>query len=166
MIMAQSEKTLEDLFLQTLKDTYSAEKQILRALRKMSKMAESEQLVVAFDTHRAETEGQIQRLEAVFEEIGKTPRGKPCEGIQGIIAEAEEIGDEFKNSDALDAGLIAAAQAVEHYEITRYGSLKSWAAELGLEGAVKLLTQTLEEEKKTDALLTKLAEERANLEAA
>jgi ferritin-like metal-binding protein YciE len=164
--MDRSEKTLDDLFLQTLKDTYSAEKQILRALRKMSKMADSERLALAFDTHRLETEGQIKRLETVFEQLGKPPRGKICEAIQGIVAEAEEIAEEFKGSDALDAGLIAAAQAIEHYEITRYGSLKSWAAELGLETVAKLVTQTLDEEKKADALLTKLAEGRANQEAA
>jgi ferritin-like metal-binding protein YciE len=164
--MDRSDKTLEDLFLETLKDTYSAEKQILRALRKMSKMADSERLAFAFDTHRQETERQIERLESVFEELGKTPRGKPCEAVQGIVAEAEEIGEEFKGSEALDAGLIAAAQAVEHYEITRYGSLRSWASELGMEKIVKLVTETLEEEKKTDALLTRLAEERANQKAA
>jgi ferritin-like metal-binding protein YciE len=164
--MKSSEKTMDDLFLEFLKDTYSAEKQVLRALGKMSKAAESEKLALALDTHRSETEGQIERLQQVFELIGKPARGKPCEAINGILEEANELAQEFKGSDALDAGLIAAQQAVEHYEITRYGTLKSWAEELGLEEAVPLLAKTLEEERKTDQILTKLAEERLNEEAA
>jgi ferritin-like metal-binding protein YciE len=164
--MKSGDRTLKDLFLEVLKDTYSAEKQVLRALGKMSKAAESEKLAIALDAHRTETEGQIERLQEVFELVGAPARGKPCEAISGILEEANEIAQEFKGSEVLDAGLIAAQQAVEHYEITRYGTLKSWAEELGLGEAVPLLAQTLEEEKKTDQILTKLAEDRVNLEAA
>ncbi|HEX8664801.1 MAG TPA: ferritin-like domain-containing protein [Beijerinckiaceae bacterium] len=164
--MAAKEKGLEDLFLNTLKDIYYAEKQILRALPKMAKAAESEELREAFQTHRAETEGQIERLEQVFEAIGKRAQGKTCEAIQGIIEEGKEIMEDFAESDALDAGLIAAGQAVEHYEISRYGTLRAWAQELGLEDAAGLLEQTLEEEKKTDKLLSELAEARVNQKAA
>jgi ferritin-like metal-binding protein YciE len=164
--MAAKEKGLEDLFLNTLKDIYYAEKQILRALPKMAKAAESEELREAFQTHRAETEGQIQRLEQVFEAIGKRAQGKTCEAIQGIIEEGKEIMEDFAESDALDAGLIAAGQAVEHYEISRYGTLRAWAQELGLEDAAGLLEETLEEEKKTDKLLSELAEARVNQKAA
>ncbi len=164
--MAAKEKTLGDLFLETLKDTYSADKQILRALSKMEKFAQSEQLADAFQKHRGETEEQIDRLEQVFELLEKPPRAKMCQATQGIIEEATEVAQEFKGSEALDAGIIAAAQAVEHYEIARYGSLKSWAAQLGMNEVVKLLDATLQEEKKTDSLLTQLAEQQANKEAA
>jgi ferritin-like metal-binding protein YciE len=164
--MKNSAKTLDDLFLEMLKDTYSAEKQVLRALGKLSRVADSERLAIALDAHRVETEGQIERLQQVFEMIGKPARGKTCEAINGLLEEANEIAHEFKGSEVLDAGLIATQQAVEHYEITRYGTLKSWAEELGLEEAVPLLAATLEEEKKTDQILTKLAEERTNPEAA
>ena len=164
--MAAKEKGLEDLFLNTLKDIYYAEKQILRALPKMAKAAESEELREAFQTHRDETEGQIQRLEQVFEALGKRAQGKTCEAIQGIIEEGKEIMEDFAESDALDAGLIAAGQAVEHYEISRYGTLRTWAQELGLEDAAGLLEENLEEEKKTDKLLTELAEARVNQKAA
>jgi ferritin-like metal-binding protein YciE len=112
------EKTLDDLFLEVLKDTYHAEKQILRALPKMAKAAESKQLRSAFETHRDETEGQVERLEQVFEMIGKPARAKTCPAIQGIIEEGKEVMSDFAETDALDAGLIAAAQAVEHYEIS------------------------------------------------
>ena len=164
--MAAKEKGLEDLFLNTLKDIYYAEKQILRALPKMAKAAESEELREAFQTHRDETEGQIQRLEQVFEAIGKRAQGKTCEAIQGIIEEGKEIMADFAESEALDAGLIAAGQAVEHYEISRYGTLRTWAQELGMQDAAALLEQTLEEEKKTDKLLSELAEARVNQKAA
>ena len=130
--MAAKEKGLEDLFLATLKDVYYAEKQILRALPKMAKAAESDELRQAFEKHRAETEGHVERLEEVFEAIGKKAQGKTCEAIQGIIEEGKEIMEDFAESEALDAGLIAAAQAVEHYEISRYGTLRTWAQELGL----------------------------------
>jgi ferritin-like metal-binding protein YciE len=164
--MKASDKTLDDLFLTVLQDTYSAEKQVLRALGKMSKAADSEKLAVALDTHRTETEGQIERLQQIFDMLGKPARGKPCEAVNGIIEEANEIAQDFRGSEALDAGLIAAQQAVEHYEITRYGTLKSWAQELGLQEAIPLLAQTLEEETKTDRILTQLAESRVNEQAA
>jgi len=157
-----AEKTLDDLFLDTLKDIYFAEKQILKALPKMARAAQSEEGKQAFLKHKEQTEGQIERLQQVFELIGKPARGKTCEAIQGIIAEAEEIMDEFKGSPALDAGLISSAQAVEHYEIARYGTLKSWAGQLGLEDAVALFDATLQEEKETDGLLTQLGEASAN----
>jgi len=164
--MPTKQKTLDDLFLETLKDMYHAEKQILRALPKMGKAADSDQLRQAFETHRKETEGQVARLEQVFEMLGKPARGKPCEAIQGIIEEGKEVMDDFKGSDALDAGLLAGAQAVEHYEISRYGTLKSWAMQLRMNDAAELLDQTLQEEKKTDQLLTQIAESSANRKAA
>ena len=164
--MPAKEKGLEDLFLATLKDVYYAEKQILRALPKMAKAAESDELRQAFEKHRAETEGHVERLEEVFEAIGKKAQGKTCEAIQGIIEEGKEIMEDFAESEALDAGLIAAAQAVEHYEISRYGTLRTWAQELGLTDAAGLLEETLAEEKKTDQLLSELAEARVNQKAA
>lgn len=164
--MAAKEKTLHDLFLHTLKDVYYAEKQILKALPKMAKAAESEELKKAFEIHRDETEMQIERLEEVFKMLGKQARGVQCEAINGIIEEGKEVMEDFADSVVLDAGILAAAQAVEHYEITRYGSLKTWAAELGMQDAAKLLEQNLEEEKKTDKLLTELAEARINMKAA
>ncbi len=164
--MPAKEKTLNDLFLHTLKDVFYAEKQILKALPKMAKAAESEELKQAFETHREETQGQIERLEQIFEMLGKPARGVLCEAINGIIEEGKEVMEDFAESEALDAGILAAAQAVEHYEITRYGSLKTWAEELGMKDAAKLLDQNLQEEKKTDQLLTKLAEARVNVKAA
>ncbi|MFC3727059.1 YciE/YciF ferroxidase family protein [Neoaquamicrobium sediminum] len=159
------EKTLEDLFHDTLKDIYYAERKILKALPKMKRAAKSDDLKAAFEKHREETEGHVERLQQVFEILGKQPRGKTCDAIEGIVAEGEEIMEEFKDTDALDAGLISAAQAVEHYEITRYGKLKRWATELGMADAAKLLDQTLQEESKTDADLTKLADASANQRA-
>jgi ferritin-like metal-binding protein YciE len=164
--MATTDKTLQDLFLETLKDMYHAEKQILRALPKMAKAARSDELRQAFETHRAQTEGQVERLEQVFEMLGKAARGKPCEAIQGLVEEGKEVMEDFKNSAALDAGLLAGAQAVEHYEISRYGTLKAWATQLGMRDAVRLLDQTLQEEKETDELLTRLAEGTLNQQAA
>jgi ferritin-like metal-binding protein YciE len=159
------QKDLRELFHDTLKDIYFAEKKILSALPKMAKAAQSEDLKEAFEKHEEETQGQVERLEKVFEEIDEAPRGKTCEAIMGIIEEGQEIMKEYKGMPALDAGLLAAAQAVEHYEISRYGSLKTWAAELGLTGAARLLEQTLAEEKKTDATLSKLAESHVNKHA-
>jgi ferritin-like metal-binding protein YciE len=164
--MPAKQKTLEDLFLVTLKDVYYAEKQILRALPKMAKAVESDELRQAFEQHRTETDGQVQRLEQIFEQMGKRAAGKTCESIQGLIAEGQEIMEDFEDSEALDAGVLAAAQAVEHYEISRYGTLKSWAQQLGMNDAVKLLEETLAEEKKTDQLLTRIAEAAANQKAA
>lgn len=160
-----NEKTLEDLFLDTVKDIYFAEKRILRALPKMARAATAQELKDAFTRHKDETAGHVERLDQVFELLGKSARGKTCEAIQGILAEAEEIIEEFKGSSALDAGLISSAQAVEHYEITRYGTLKSWALQLGLKDAAKLLDQTLAEETATDQTLTSLAKSAANLKA-
>jgi ferritin-like metal-binding protein YciE len=159
-------KNLEDLFAETLKDIYFAEKQILRALPKMAREAESPELKQAFETHRDETEGQVERLNQVFEQLGRPARGKTCEAIVGIIDEAKEIMEAFKGAEALDAGLAASAQAVEHYEIARYGTLKTWARQLGLDDAAKLLDETLQEEIKTDQLLTRLAMSSVNKKAA
>lgn len=155
-------KTLDDLFLDTLKDIYFAEKQIVKALPKMARAAQSEEGKAGFLKHRDETQGQIERLEQVFEILGKPARGKTCEAIQGILAEGEEIMEEFKGSPALDAGLISSAQAVEHYEIARYGTLIAWATQLGMKEVATLLQATLEEEKATDKKLTQLAETAAN----
>jgi ferritin-like metal-binding protein YciE len=159
-------KKLEDLFLHMLKDVYHAEKQILRALPKMAKSTESGELRQAFETHREETAVQVERLEKVFEILGRKARGETCEAIQGLVEEAKEVMEEAEDPDVMDAGLLAAAQAVEHYEIARYGTLRAWAEELGHQDAATLLEQTLEEEKKTDRLLTELAVARLNREAA
>jgi ferritin-like metal-binding protein YciE len=164
--MPAKQKTLDDLFLETLKDMYHAEKQLMRALPKMAKAADSDELRQAFETHRDETEGQIARLDQVFEMLGKPARGKPCEAIQGLVEEGKEVMENFEGSVALDAGLLSAAQAVEHYEISRYGTLKTWASQLGMNDAAKLLEETLQEEKKTDELLTRLAEAAVNVKAA
>ena len=164
--MAKSESGLEELFLDTLKDIYYAEKQILKTLPKMAKAAQTQELKQAFLTHREETEGQVERLGQVFELLGKPARGKTCQAILGIIEEGQEIMDEYKDKSALDAGLLAAAQAVEHYEMSRYGTLKAWAIRLGYKEAAALLSQTLEEEKKTDRLLSGIADKAVNAQAA
>src|ERR1700716_95859 len=164
--MTAKEKNLNDLFLDTLKDFYFPEKQIWRALPKMAKAAQSDKLRAAFEKHQGETEGQVERLEQIFELLDKPARAKTCEAIQGILDEGKEIMDEYKGCEALDAGLLAAAQAVEHYEISRYGTLKQWALQLGMKDAARLLDETLQEEKKTDVSLTTLAEATVNLAAA
>lgn len=158
-------KTLETLFYDTLKDIYYAEKKILKGLVKMAKGAGSEELKAAFEKHHSETEGQIERLEQIFEIIGKKAQGKTCPAIDGLLEEGEEILEDYKDSPALDAGLISAAQAVEHYEIARYGTLKRWAEILGYDDAVTLLDETLEQESQTDSDLTDLADEQINDEA-
>ena len=158
-------KTLHELFHDTLKDIYYAEKKILATLPKMAKAAQSEDLKEAFEKHRKETEDQVERLDRVFEEIDKKAQGKTCAAIVGITDEGAEIMKSYKGSPALDAGLLSAAQAVEHYEISRYGTLIAWAEELGLEEAVSLLEETLEEEKATDEALTKIAETAINQQA-
>ena len=163
--MAKKPMLLSDLFHETLKDIYFAEKKIMSALPKMAKAAQSDELRQAFEKHLEETEGQVERLDAVFEEINQTPRGKTCDAIMGILDEGKEIMSEYKGTPALDAGLLAAAQAVEHYEISRYGTLITWADELGLTKAGKLLKETLAEEKKTDQTLTGLAKTVVNAEA-
>jgi ferritin-like metal-binding protein YciE len=161
-----SEKNLNALFLDTLKDIYYAEKQIYKSLPKMAKAAQSDQLRAAFEKHHDETEGHIERLEQIFELLGKPARGKKCDAIEGILDEGKEVMDEYEDTPALDAGLLAAAQAVEHYEISRYGTLKTWAGKLSIAEAVKLLDQTLTEEKKTDETLSKIAVSAVNAEAA
>jgi ferritin-like metal-binding protein YciE len=159
------QKNLRELFHDTLKDIYFAEKKILTALPKMAKSAQSEELKEAFQKHESETEEHVKRLDQVFAELDAKPSGKTCDAIVGIIEEGQEVMKEYKESPALDAGLLAAAQAVEHYEISRYGTLKTWAQELGLAEAVELLDTTLAEEKKTDELLTEIAESSVNQHA-
>jgi ferritin-like metal-binding protein YciE len=163
--MAKEPKKLDDLFHETLKDIYFAEKKILTALPKMEKAARSPELKKAFEKHREETVGHVERLEQVFGLIDAKPQGKTCDAIMGIMKEGESIMEEYKESPALDAALLAVAQAVEHYEMSRYGTLKTWAGELDIDGAVKLLEATLQEEKKTDAALSQLAVTLINYEA-
>jgi len=159
-------KTMDDLFLHGLQDILFAEKQILKALPKMAKKASTPELQKAFETHRDETEGQIERLREIFEMLDKPARGKECPAIEGLVEESKELMEEVENPSVLDAGLLAGAQAVEHYEIARYGTLIAWAGHLGLKAAVPLLQETLEQEKKTDILLTKLASSQVNKKAA
>ena len=157
-----TDKDLSALFLDTLKDIYYAEKQIYKSLPKMAKAASSDQLRAAFEKHHDETEGQIERLEQIFELLGKPARGKKCDAILGIVAEGDEVVEEAEDDDVLDAGVLAAAQAAEHYEIARYGTLCAWAKQMGKPEIARLLNQTLDEEKKADALLTKIAEKAVN----
>ena len=163
--MAKEPKLLSDLFHDTLKDIYFAEKKIFATLPKMEKAAQSPELKEAFAKHHRETEGHIKRLEKVFAEIDAKPVGKTCDAIVGITDEGAEIMEEYKGSPALDSGLLAAAQAVEHYEMSRYGTMRTWAQELGLTQSVKLLQATLDEEKATDLALTQIAETVVNQEA-
>lgn len=155
-------KGLEDLFLDQLKDIYYAEKKILKTLPKMAKGAESKELAAAFEKHRGETEGHVERLEQIFEMMGKPARGKTCPAIDGILEEGAEVLEEYKGAPALDAGLIASAQAVEHYEMARYGTLIAWAEKLGMSDALALLNATLDEEEATDDALIALADGGAN----
>lgn len=161
-----AEKQLDDLFLDTLKDIYYAERQILKALPKMAKAATSPELKAGFEQHHTETEGQVDRLQQVFEILGKPARGKTCDAILGILDEGKEIMDEYKGAVALDAGLVAAAQAVEHYEIARYGTLVTWAKQLGHNDIAQLLSETLKEEEATDKKLTQVALASVNQKAA
>ena len=163
--MPKQPKTLDDLFHDTLKDIYFAEKKIVTTLPKMAKAAQHPQLKMAFEKHLKESEGHVKRLEQVFGIIGKKPQGKTCDAIVGITEEGAEIMKDYKGTPALDAGLIGAAQAVEHYEISRYGALRTWAEELGFNDAVSLLQATLDEEKTTDQTLTKIAESAINQDA-
>lgn len=158
-------ETLEELFEETLRDIYYAEKAILKSLPKMAKKAASADLAAAFEEHIAQTEGQVERLEQIFEMIGKAARGKTCPAIDGLAEEAAEIMKEAKDDTVRDAGMLAAAQAVEHYEISRYGTLAAWADKLGMEDAAQLLRATLEEEKETDTKLGELALSEINVEA-
>ena len=163
--MAKEPKTLDELFHDTLKDIYYAEKKILSTLPKMSKAAQNSELKAAFEKHRGETEGHVERLEQIFEMIEKKPQGKTCAAIVGITDEGAEIMEEYKGSPAHDAGLLAAAQAVEHYEISRYGTMRTWAEELGLSDAATLLQATLDEEEATDEALSDLARSVVNQQA-
>jgi ferritin-like metal-binding protein YciE len=163
--MPAKQKTLNDLFLDGLKDIYHAEKQVLRALPKMARAVNNDQLRQSLEQHREETNGQIERLERLFELVEKRASGKPCQAMQGLIEEGQEHLEEYKDSPALDAAIIAANQGIEHYEIARYGTMRTWAQQLGMTEAVQLIEQTLEEEKKTDQLLTQMAEQSANQEA-
>ncbi len=155
--MARETKKLNELFLDTLRDIYFAEKKILAASHKMAKAAHSEELSAAFNKHSGETEAQIERLEKIFDLLVKKPQGKTCPAIVGIIDEATDVMQDYKGSPALDAGLLAAAQAVEHYEISRYGTLCAWARELGLDDALPLLQATLQEEEAEDKTLNEIA---------
>jgi ferritin-like metal-binding protein YciE len=157
-----SDNGLLTLFLDGLKDIYYDEKQILKALPKMAEAAVTEEVTAAFEKHLSETEAQVERLKQVFELLGEEPKGKECPAIDGIIAEGEEIIDQHEGTAAIDAGLIAAAQAVEHYEIARYGTLVAWAGVLGLAEAAEILQATLEEEEATDETLTELADSGVN----
>jgi ferritin-like metal-binding protein YciE len=163
--VAKKPKLLSDLFHDTLKDVYFAENKILKTLPKMAKAAQSKDLKAAFVKHERETRGQVKRLQQVFRIIGKPARAKTCDAILGITDEGAEIMKDYRGMPALDAGLLAAAQAVEHYEMSRYGTLRTWARELGMPDAVALLEATLKEEKATDAALTTLAESVVNVEA-
>lgn len=153
---------LDDLFLMTLEDIYGGEKQILKALPKMVGKATNPELRDALKQHRVETADQVDRLEQIFKALGKKPKSETCEAIEGLIAEGQEVMTAAKDDAVRDAGIIAAGQAIEHYEIARYGTLVAWAEQLGLEEAVPLLEQTLEEEKKADATLNRCALEGAN----
>ncbi len=158
-------QNLHDLFEETLRDIYYAEKAILKALPKMAKKASSEDLTAAFEEHREQTEGHVQRLEQIFKMLDKAARGKKCDAIEGLAKEADEIIKEADSDTVRDAGMLAAAQAVEHYEISRYGTLRAWAKKLGMSEAAQLLEQTLQEEKETDEKLTQLAESEINIKA-
>ena len=159
-------KTLDDLFLDTLKDIYFAEKQIVKALPKMAKAAQSPQLRAGFEKHLGETEGHVERLEQIFDILDVPARGKTCEAILGILEEGKSIMEDFKDTPALDAGLVSAAQAVEHYEIARYGTLKAWAKQMGRVDVMKLLEATENEEIATDQALSQVATIEVNKKAA
>jgi ferritin-like metal-binding protein YciE len=163
--MAKKPKLLSDLFHDTLKDVYFAENKILKTLPKMAKAAQSKELKAAFVKHERETRGQITRLQRVFKILGKKPQAKTCEAIMGITKEGAEIMADFKGMPALDAGLVAAAQAVEHYEMSRYGTLRTWAEELGIPDAAALLEATFKEEKATDFALSAIAKSVVNVKA-
>jgi len=159
-------KSMNDLFLHFLRDVYYAERQILRALPKLARAAENAQLRDTFMHHREETQGQVDRLQQVFEQIGKRAQGTTCEAIQGLLEEAEDVTGEFEQGAVRDAGLAACAQSVEHYEMARYGALIAWARACGLKEVVPLLEETLQEEKKADTLLNQIANGQLNKQAA
>ena len=159
-------ESLQDLLIEEMRDLYSAEKQLTKAMPKMAKKATNPQLKKAFETHLRETEVQIQRLEKIFEKLGKKPTGKKCAAMEGLIEEGKEMMAEDMEEDTMDAALISVAQKVEHYEIASYGTVRTWAQLLGDEQTARALQQTLDEEGKTDKLLTDLAESTINIEAA
>jgi len=163
--MASKMATLEDLYTDLLKDLYSAEKQLVKALPKMAKNSESPDLQKAFQEHLKQTEGHVERIERIFSELDGSPRGKKCVGMEGLIEEGNELLQEDTEPNVLDAGLIAAAQKVEHYEIASYGTARAWAERLGYNSAARLLQQTLEEESMANEKLTKIAESHINMEA-
>jgi ferritin-like metal-binding protein YciE len=165
-LFAKDINSMDDLFVHVIQDIYYAEKQIMKALPDMIEKATNRELTTAFKSHLGETEKQIGRLEKVFELLGQKAKGTSCPAIDGIIKEANEIASEVGDKKVLDAALIAAAQAVEHYEITRYGTLIAWAEELGQDAVAKLLTTTLNEEKAADKKLSTIAEKKVNLKAA
>ncbi len=157
--------SLQELLVEELKDTYDSETQIVKALPKMAKAATSPQLKAAFEKHLAETQNQVKRLEKIFAQLGEKPTGNTCEATEGLVKEAEELLSEGATPEVLDAGLIASAQKTEHYEIASYGTLRTWATELGHNDIAALLEETLNEEKLTDENLTALAESRINTKA-
>jgi ferritin-like metal-binding protein YciE len=159
-------ETLQDLYIHELKDIYSAEKQILDALPQMAKGASHDELRQAFEEHHRVTEEQVRRLDTIFDELGEKPQGQKCKGMEGLIEEGKEMLKEKADPDVRDAGLIAAAQRVEHYEIAAYGTARTYAKQLGLDNHVELLQRTLDEEGQTDQRLSKLAESRINTDAA
>ena len=158
--------SLQELLVEEMRDLYSAENQLLKALPKMAKKASNAQLKRAFETHLRETEGQVQRLQKIFEKLGKKPTGKKCAAMEGLIEEGKEMMAEDMDDETMDAALISAAQKVEHYEIASYGTVRTWAQLLGDDQTARALQQTLDEEGKTDKLLTELAESTINIEAA
>jgi ferritin-like metal-binding protein YciE len=158
-------ESLKELYVDELKDLYSAEKQLVKALPKMAKNASNPELKEAFTNHLQETEGHVERLEQIFEMLGERAGGKKCKGMEGLIEEAKELLEEDATEEVLDAGLISKAQHVEHYEIAGYGTVRTYARLLGLDDQAELLQETLDEEGKTDELLTQLAESSVNLEA-
>ncbi len=163
--MAAKMTTLEDLYMDMLKDLYSAEKQLVKALPKMAKNSQSSDLQQAFQEHLKQTEGHVERIERIFSELGGSPRGKKCVGMEGIIEEGSELMKENVDPDVLDAGLIAAAQKAEHYEIASYGAARTWAERLGHNSAAQLLQQTLDEEGEANKKLTQIAVSHVNMEA-
>jgi ferritin-like metal-binding protein YciE len=163
--MASKMATLEDLYTDLLKDLYSAEKQLIKALPKLAKNAQSPDLQKAFQEHLRQTEGHVERIERIFTELGGSPRGKKCVGMEGLVEEGNELLQEDAEPDVLDAGLIAAAQKVEHYEIASYGTARAWAQRLGYDKAARMLQQTLDEESMANEKLTKIAESHVNMEA-
>jgi ferritin-like metal-binding protein YciE len=163
--MASKMQTLDDLYTDMLKDLYSAEKQLVKALPKMAKNAQSSDLQIAFQDHLKQTEGHVDRIERIFSDLGGSPRGKKCVGMEGLVEEGNELLQEDVEPDVLDAGLIAAAQKAEHYEIASYGAARTWAERLGYNSAAQLLQQTLDEEGEANKKLTQIAESHVNMEA-